>query len=74
MKMAYSFNKVSINDALKSISPPKIKILRNFQENNLSDSVKEKSNLQTKFSTEIFEVINDLTNKSQEKQKIKFIY
>ena len=73
-KIIYSFNKVSINERLNSLQPPKIKILRNTQEKKFIPSLKEKTNLQTKYASEIFEILNDLEKKSQDRKKIKLIY
>ena len=69
--MVYSFNKVSIDERLSSTNPPRIKILRNLQERNFSfPSLKKEINLQSKYASEIFEVINDLEGKSRNKQKL----
>ena len=46
------------------MQPPKIKILRNTQEKKFIPSLKEKTNLQTKYASEIFEILNDLEKKS----------
>ena len=73
-KIIYSFNKFSINERLNSLQPPKIKILRNTQEKKFISSLQEKTNLQTKYASEIFEVLNDLEKKSQDRKKIKLIY
>ena len=72
--VAYSFERVSSNQKLSSLDPPKIRILRNLQDKKFISSIKEKTTLQTKYAKEIFETINDLENKPQEKEKIKFIY
>lgn len=72
--VAYSFERVSSNQKLSSLDPPKIRILRNLQDKKFISSIKEKITLQTKYAKEIFETINDLENKPQEKEKIKLIY
>ena len=69
-----SFKKVSTNKQLSDLSPPKIRILRNSQNNNFLPSIREKISLQTKYSIEIFKIINDYENKPEEKRKIKSIY
>ena len=73
-EIVYSFNKVSVNERLNSIQPPRIKVLRNSQEKGFISSLKAKTNLQTKYATEIFEIINDLGKKSKGRKKIKLIY
>ena len=69
-----SFKKVSTNKQLSDLSPPKIRILRNSQNNNFLTSIREKISLQKKYSIEIFKIINDYENKPEEKRKIKSIY
>ena len=69
-----SFKKVSTNKQLSDLTPPKIRILRNSQDKNFFTSIREKISLQTKYSTEIFKIINDYENKPEEKRKIKLIY
>ena len=58
--IAYSFERVSSNQRLSSLDPPKIRILRNLQDKKFISSIKRKNNLQTKYAKEIFETINDL--------------
>ena len=70
----YSFERVSSNQKLSSLEPPKIRILWNLQDKKFISSIKEKITLQTKYAKEIFETINDIENKPQEKEKIKLIY
>ena len=72
--VAYSFDRVSSNQRLSSLDPPKIRILRNLQDKKFISSIKEKITLQTKYAKEIFETINDLESKPHEKEKIKLIY
>ena len=72
--IAYSFERVSSNQRLSSLNPPKIRILRNSQEKSFVSSIRDKISLQTKYAKEIFETINDFDNKSEKKEKIKLIY
>ena len=69
-----SFRKVSNSPDLKNIKPPKIKILKNSNNPGFIESLKREANLQTKFSNDFFDVINNLKIKNyNKKERLKFI-
>ena len=70
----HSFRKVSDSTDLKNVKPPKIKILTNSKNPGFIESLKKDTNLQTKFSNDFFDVINNLNKDNyNKKDKIKFI-
>ena len=72
--IVYSFRKVSDSSELINIKPPKIKILKNSNNPGFIESLKKEANLQTKFSNDFFDVINNLNkNNYSKKEKLKFI-
>ena len=73
-KIIYSFRKVSDSSDLRNIKPPKIKILTNSKNIGFVEKLKKDTNLQTKFSDDFFDVINNLNKENyNKKQKLKFI-
>tara|TARA_A100001011_G_C14296605_1_gene838742 strand:- start:326 stop:1759 length:1434 start_codon:yes stop_codon:yes gene_type:complete len=71
--MVYSFGKVSANQNVANIEPPKVRILKNSSRKGYIDDVIENSSLQKKFSKDIFMTLNEIDN-SEANKKIKTIY
>lgn len=73
-RIVYSFRKVSNSPDLRNIEPPKIKILKNSNNTGFIESLKKEANLQTKFSNDFFDVINNLNKENyNKKERLKFI-
>ena len=73
-RIVYSFRKVSNSPDLRNIEPPKIKILKNSNNPGFIESLKKEANLQTKFSNDFFDVINNLNKENyNKKERLKFI-
>ena len=72
--IVYSFRKVSNSPDLRNIEPPKIKILKNSNDPGFIESLKKEANLQTKYSNDFFDVINNLNKENyNKKERLKFI-
>jgi len=71
--MVYSFGKVSTNQKVLNIEPPKIRVLKSSPKKGFIKKVIENSSFQKKFSEDIFMTINKIDN-LEAIQKIKTVY
>ena len=75
LKITNSFEKVSTNKKLSEALPPKIKILRFYDDEDFLSKLIDDMNSQTKFSESKFFTINGIKKEEKIKfEKVKTIY